>query len=107
MSQRTRKARNVARDPRVAISITDRNQPHTAAVVRGRVTERIEGDPAWVIIDRLSHKYVGEPYSPRGVRTPRRWMDGVFLLNVEAFMCCGVLPGWRRPRPVEHAGHLG
>jgi hypothetical protein len=45
MSQRTRKARNVARDPRVAISITDRDQPHTAAVVRGRVTERIEGDP--------------------------------------------------------------
>jgi hypothetical protein len=36
MSQRTRKARNVARDPRVAISITDRDQPHTAAVVRGR-----------------------------------------------------------------------
>ncbi len=72
MSQRTRKARNVARDPRVAISITDRNQPHTVAVVRGRVTERIEGDPAWVIIDRLSHKHLGEPYSPRGVRTPRR-----------------------------------
>jgi hypothetical protein len=35
MSQRTRKARNVARDLRVAISVTDRNQPHTAAVVRG------------------------------------------------------------------------
>jgi hypothetical protein len=48
----------------VAISITDCNHPHTATVVRGRVTERIEGDPAWVI----TRKYLGEPYSPRGVR---------------------------------------
>jgi len=61
----SRKARNLERDPRVAISITDRNQPHTMAQVRGRVVERVEGDAAWTIIDRLSHKYIGQPYPLR------------------------------------------
>ncbi|MGH3738194.1 MAG: hypothetical protein ACRDT6_21680 [Micromonosporaceae bacterium] len=28
--------------------------------------ERLEGDAAWAVIDRLSQKYVGQPY-PRGV----------------------------------------
>lgn len=64
----SRKARNLERDPRVAISITDRNQPNTMAQVQGRITERLEGDRAWVIIDRLSHKYTGQPYP---VRTDR------------------------------------
>ncbi|TMD19189.1 MAG: PPOX class F420-dependent oxidoreductase [Chloroflexi bacterium] len=61
----SRKARNLDRDPRVAISITDRNHPHTMAQVRGRVVERVEGDAAWTIIDRLSHKYIGQPYPLR------------------------------------------
>ena len=61
----SRKARNLERDPRVAISITDRNQPHSMAQVRGRVVERVEGDAAWIIIDRLSHKYIGQPYPLR------------------------------------------
>jgi PPOX class probable F420-dependent enzyme len=61
----SRKGRNLARDPRVAISITDRNQPFTMAYVRGRVAERLDGDAAWAIVDRLAHKYIGGPY-PRG-----------------------------------------
>ncbi|TMF81896.1 MAG: PPOX class F420-dependent oxidoreductase [Chloroflexi bacterium] len=72
----SRKARNLERDPRVAISITDRNQPHTMAQVRGRVVERIEGDAAWTIIDRLSHKYIGQPY-------PLRMDRVVFLVAPE------------------------
>jgi PPOX class probable F420-dependent enzyme len=72
----SRKARNVARDPRVALSITDKDQPHTSAVIRGRVTERLDGDPAWEIIDRMSHKYIGQPYSPRTDRV-------VFLIEPE------------------------
>jgi len=35
------------------------------AQVRGRVVERVEGDAAWTIIDRLSHKYIGQPYPLR------------------------------------------
>jgi len=42
----SRKARNLERDPRIAISITDRNQPHAMAQIRGRVIERTEGDTA-------------------------------------------------------------
>jgi PPOX class probable F420-dependent enzyme len=75
-SPNSRKARNLAREPRVAISITDRGNPHTMAQIRGRVTERLEGDAAWVIIDRLSHKYIGQPYPLRTDRV-------VFLVQAE------------------------
>ncbi len=57
----SRKARNLDRDPRVAISVTDHDRPYAMAQVRGRVTERLEGEAAWVVIDRLSHKYTGQP----------------------------------------------
>jgi PPOX class probable F420-dependent enzyme len=75
-SPNSRKARNLAREPRVAISITDRENPHTMARIRGRVTERLEGDAAWMIIDRLSHKYIGQPYPLRTDRV-------VFLVQAE------------------------
>ena len=61
----SRKARNLDRDPRVAISITDRNQPHAMAQIRGRVVARVDGDAGWTIIDRLSQKYIGQPYPLR------------------------------------------
>jgi len=64
-SPSSRKARNIDRDPRVAISITDRDQPFAMAVVRGRVVERLDDDRAWTIIDRLSEKYLGQPYPLR------------------------------------------
>lgn len=75
-SPNSRKARNLACEPRVAISITDRENPHTMAQIRGRVTERLEGDAAWMIIDRLSHKYIGQPYPLRTDRV-------VFLVQAE------------------------
>ncbi len=53
----SRKARNLAADPRVAISVTDRGNPYVMALVRGRVTVRLDGEPAWDIIDRLSQVY--------------------------------------------------
>jgi PPOX class probable F420-dependent enzyme len=61
----SRKARNLLRDPRVAISIIDRDQPFTMATVRGVVVERLDGATAWEVIDRISRKYTGGPY-PRG-----------------------------------------
>ena len=60
----SRKARNIERDPRVAISVTDREQPFAMAAVRG-AAERVEGDAAWAIIDRIAHKYIGAPYPVR------------------------------------------
>jgi PPOX class probable F420-dependent enzyme len=61
----SRKARNIERDPRVAISITERDRHFVMASIRGRVVERVDGDAGWAIIDRLSEKYIGEPYSLR------------------------------------------
>jgi PPOX class probable F420-dependent enzyme len=64
-SPRSRKARNLERDPRVALSIVDQARPLVMAAVRGRATERVEGERGWAIIDRLSQKYLGQPYPLR------------------------------------------
>jgi len=64
-SPRSRKARNLERDPRVALSIVDQARPLVMAAVRGRVTERVDGERGWAIIDCLSQKYLGQPYPLR------------------------------------------
>ncbi len=58
----SRKARNLDRDPRVAISITDEENPYRSAWIRGRVVDRIEGEQALEMIDRLSNQYTGEDF---------------------------------------------
>jgi PPOX class probable F420-dependent enzyme len=60
-----RKALNLRRDPRLALSITPADNPFEPVVIRGRVVEWVEGDAAWPIIDQLAAKYTGAPY-PRG-----------------------------------------
>jgi PPOX class probable F420-dependent enzyme len=60
-----RKARNLRRDPRMALSIAPLDNPFQPVVIRGRVVEWIEGNAAWEIIDQLARKYTGAPY-PRG-----------------------------------------
>lgn len=64
-SPESRKGRNLERDPRVAISVTDRDDWTTMATVRGRVVDRVEGEAGWAIIDRIAHKYIGQPYPLR------------------------------------------
>ena len=61
----SRKARNLQRDPRVALSLAPADNPFQPIIIRGRVVEWIEGDAAWEIVDRIQTKYTGEPY-PRG-----------------------------------------
>ncbi|HEY4027522.1 MAG TPA: TIGR03618 family F420-dependent PPOX class oxidoreductase [Candidatus Dormibacteraeota bacterium] len=75
-SPKSRKARNLDRDPRVAISMTDHAQPYAMAWVRGRVARRLEDDDALEVIDRLSVKYTGQPYPLRTDRV-------VFLIEPE------------------------
>jgi PPOX class probable F420-dependent enzyme len=71
----SRKARNLAADPRVAISVTDRDNPYVMGQIRGRVAETVEGDAALQIIDRISHDYIGAPFPMRsGV---------VYLIEIE------------------------
>ncbi len=59
----SRKARNLRRDPRVAISLTPPDDPYRPVVIRGRVVEWVDGDAGWEIVDRISTKYTGGPYS--------------------------------------------
>ncbi|HEX3588174.1 MAG TPA: PPOX class F420-dependent oxidoreductase [Pseudonocardiaceae bacterium] len=59
----SRKARNLRRDPRVALSLTSPDNLYQPVIVRGRVVEWIEGDAAWEIVDRIATKYIGGPYS--------------------------------------------
>ncbi|MFI6071562.1 PPOX class F420-dependent oxidoreductase [Actinoplanes sp. NPDC051343] len=58
----SRKARNLRRDPRVALSLTAVDNPYLPVTVRGRVVEWLDGDEAWEIIDRIAMKYIGSPY---------------------------------------------
>ncbi len=59
-----RKERNVRRDPRVALSTTDRENPYSWAEIRGRVVEFVEGEPADDSINSLAKKYLGEDVYP-------------------------------------------
>ncbi|OBI20554.1 PPOX class F420-dependent enzyme [Mycobacterium sp. E2462] len=55
------KARNIARDPRVAVNVVDPDNTARFYAVRGRVVATTtEGGAA--SIDALSHKYLGRPY---------------------------------------------
>jgi PPOX class probable F420-dependent enzyme len=62
------KARNLANDPRVAVSLTDPDNPYDCVAVRGTVvTFTTEG--ADEVIDRLAKKYLGVdtyPYRREG-----------------------------------------
>ena len=53
------KWKNMRRDPRVALSVVDRDDDYARVIVRGRVVELIEGEEADRQIDRLSKKYTG------------------------------------------------
>lgn len=65
----SRKARNIERDPRVALSIAHRDDPYRQADLRGRVVERIDGDAALVLADRIALKYTGQEFPMRGEGT--------------------------------------
>jgi PPOX class probable F420-dependent enzyme len=58
------KERNLRRDPRVGLSIADRDDPYETVSVVGRAVALVEGDEAVAQIDDLSEKYRGErPYA--------------------------------------------
>lgn len=59
-----RKERNVRRDPRVALSTTDKENPYSWTEIRGTVVEFVEGEAAEDSIDRLAKKYIGEDVYP-------------------------------------------
>ncbi|TNM69639.1 TIGR03618 family F420-dependent PPOX class oxidoreductase [Streptomyces sp. NP160] len=59
------KDRNLARDPRLAVSVTAPGNPLSFATVRGEVVERLTGGEAMVLVDSVSTTYTGGPYEVR------------------------------------------
>jgi PPOX class probable F420-dependent enzyme len=56
------KARNLQRDPRVAVAVSDPSMPNQYYQVRGRVVE-MTTEGGVESIEALSHKYTGGPYA--------------------------------------------
>jgi len=69
------KARNTARDARVALSMVDFHNPYSEVQIRGRVIER-RPDPELKILDPISVKYTGKPF-------PFRTPEGRVALMIE------------------------
>ena len=61
------KAKNVRRDPRVALSIFSMDDPYDAVFLRGKVVEMTKAG-AEEHVDKLSQKYTGANYRQHGDR---------------------------------------
>lgn len=84
------KARNVAADPRVSVSIVSFEDPYDQLLVRGRVIE-IRPDDELVVLDALSQKYLGTDF-PR-----RKWSSRVVLV-IEPHLARAYRSSLRDPR---------
>ena len=59
------KAKDMLRDPRVALSVTATDNPYRMAAIQGRVVEtRPDADCRYM--DPISYKYTGAPFPSRG-----------------------------------------
>ena len=63
-SENSVKGRNTRRDPRVALSIVDFEDPYSEVQLQGRIVER-RPDPDLKIIDPISQKYTSKPFPMR------------------------------------------
>jgi PPOX class probable F420-dependent enzyme len=57
------KDRNIRADPRVALSVTDPDNPYRSLMIRGRVV-KITEEGADAHIDKMAKKYLGEDKYP-------------------------------------------
>ncbi len=58
------KEKNMRRDPRVSISIANRENQYEKVDIRGRVVDFVEGEEADRHIDKMAQKYIGEEKYP-------------------------------------------
>jgi len=65
---------NLRRDPRVSITVLDRDDWYTHVSLRGRVVELFD-DEGLTDIDRLSRLYTGEPYARRERGRVSAWIE--------------------------------
>jgi hypothetical protein len=59
------KAKDMRRDPRVAMSLTDVANPYHMAAIQGRAVE-VRSDEGCPYMDPISVKYTGVPFPSRG-----------------------------------------
>ncbi len=64
-SDRTWKARDMRRDPRVSLSVVDLADPYKMAAVQGRVVE-VRPDHDCAVMDEIAIKYTSRPFPARG-----------------------------------------
>lgn len=78
------KVRNIERDPRVAVAVSDSDNPRRYFQVRGRVVD-VTTDGGTEHIEMLSQKYLGTPYPWFGGRDQVR-----VIITIEAEKISGV-----------------
>lgn len=59
--EQRQKAKHIARDPRVTVNLFDPDNPYNYVTVEGVASMTREGGPE--LIQELSRKYTGEPYT--------------------------------------------
>jgi PPOX class probable F420-dependent enzyme len=70
--EQRQKYRNIQREPRVALSIVDPQNPYRYLEVRGRV-ERVEPDREGSFMNRLAKKYTGQDTYAGAVAGEKRY----------------------------------
>ena len=81
--QSFQKIRNIERDPRVAVTVSDPDKPNRYYTVRGRVVS-VSADGAAEHIEKLAQRYLGGPYPWFGGRDQVR-----LLLTIEPLKVTG------------------
>jgi PPOX class probable F420-dependent enzyme len=66
------KQKNLNRDPRIAVSVADNNNPYDMVTVRGEVIEQVTGEAAEAHIDKLAKKYIDKDKYPGRAQGERR-----------------------------------
>ncbi|QIG41999.1 TIGR03618 family F420-dependent PPOX class oxidoreductase [Nocardioides anomalus] len=66
-----KKFRNVQRDPRVTVTVWEKDNPYSYGELRGVVEEIVEGAAAREHIDVLSERYFGRPYKADQIESER------------------------------------
>ncbi|MGW2007267.1 PPOX class F420-dependent oxidoreductase [Streptomyces nigrescens] len=79
------KTRNIGRDPRVAVAVSDPDNPSRFFQVRGRVVETTT-EGAVEHVEKLAQKYLGEPYPWYGGRDEERVL---FVIAPESISSMG------------------
>ena len=65
------KHRDMLRDPRVTVTVWDRERPGRFVEVVGRVDRVVRGQEARDGIDTAARKYLGRDYDPASINAPR------------------------------------